>query len=367
MGDMDAEAVVIGGGVIGCAVAWELSRFLSPVFLLERLPRLGEGNSTRNSGVIHSGIYYPTGSLKARACLEGNERLHVFCAENGVAHEKCGKMIAAVETEEIPGLERLARQGEANGVPGIRMLSAREAREKEPEAAVVAALWLPSTGILDPAELVAALARKARAAGAEFLVSAEVTRIAKEGEAIRIGSTRGSLLSRFVVNAAGIFSDRVARLAGNDAYRLYPCRGEYCEVIPDRRHLVRGLLYPAPHVGPGLGVHFTRTVAGGIMVGPNARYIDGPEDYEGDPTPVDAFWEAGRKLVPALRKEDLRPGYSGIRAKLAPPDDPTFRDFVCAADPRLPNLVHLVGIESPGLTASLALARQAAGIVRLRQ
>ncbi len=370
MNEPDAEAVVIGGGVVGCAVAWELAQFLSPVFLLERLPRLGEGNSTRNSGVIHSGIYYPTGTLKAETCVEGNERLVAYCVENGVPHKKCGKMIAAIDPEEIPELERLAKRGEANGVSGIRMLTSEEARRKEPEAAVVGALWLPTTGILDPAELVRSLAHRAQAAGAELLTSAEVVGILPEGgpgNLIRIDSSRGPLLSRFVVNAAGVFADRVARLAGNDAYRIHPCRGEYCEVIPDRQDLVRGLLYPAPHAGPGLGVHFTRTVAGGLLVGPNARYLEGPEDYEGNPTPVAAFWEAGRKLVPALRQEDLRPGYSGIRAKLAPPEDPAFRDFVLEMDPRLPGLVHLMGIESPGLTASLSLARRVASLVHQQQ
>lgn len=364
MEEMEADAVVVGGGVVGCAVAMELASFLEGVLVLERLPLLGEGTSTRNSGVVHSGIYYKPGTRKARAAVEGNERLVAWCKERGVPYLRRGKLVVAVEPSDAPDLERLLKQGEMNGVQGLRILTGAEALRVEPNVACAAALSVPSAGILDAGELVKSLAREASARGADLLTGAEVARIEPAGERLRVSSARGEILARIVVNSAGCFADEVARRAGNASWRIYPCRGEYCEVVESRAGLVNGLVYPAGHHGPGLGVHFTKSAAGALLVGPNARYVDGREDYEGDRTAPRAFWESARRLVPALRLEDLRPAYAGMRAKLAPPGDTAFRDFVVEADGRLPGLIHLVGIESPGLTASLALAREVSGLAR---
>jgi D-amino-acid oxidase len=340
----DVDTVVIGGGVVGLACAFELAQAGS-VLLLERGPRLGEGASTRNSGVIHSGIYYPAGTLKARLSVEGAERLYAWCAGRGVPHARCGKLVVAATAEDLDGLETLRAQGEANGVKGLRLLDRAAFRKFEPEVEGVQALQVPSAGILDPAGLVASLATAARERGVEILLNAEALRI--EGNAVESG--RGSVRARFIVNAAGLFSGRFSGIP------IHPCRGEYAAVVPSRRELVKALVYPAPHPGPGLGVHFTRTVDGDLLVGPNARYVQDPEDYEGDPTPVAAFWESARRLVPALGIADLRPAYAGIRAKLS--GDGNFRDFgILKAGP----VVHLAGIESPGLTASLALASEVA-------
>ena len=350
----DADAVVVGGGVVGLAVAAELAGRFGRILLLERLPRLGEGASTRNSGVVHSGIYYPPGSLKARLCVEGSRLLHAFCAERGVPLRRCGKLVVASEASEVPALERLKAQGMSNGVEGLEILDRGGLKDIEPEAEGVAALRVPSASILDAGELVRALAACAREKGVEILTGVEVSALEPDGKGILVRSSQGDLRVRQAFNCAGLFSDRFQRRRP-----VHPCRGEYAEVVPARAGLVRGLVYPAPHEGPGLGVHFTRTVAGGLLVGPNARYVSGKEDYESGRLPVEAFLEPARRLVPALQAGDLRPSYAGIRAKLAPEGDAGFRDFVLEAQDEARGLIHLSGIESPGLTACLALAREA--------
>lgn len=348
----DADAVVIGGGAVGLAVAGALAARGRPVLLLERLPLLGEGASTRNSGVIHSGIYYRPGSLKARLCVEGNRLLTVFCARREVPHRRCGKLVVAHDDADIPTLERLQSQGESNGVEGLEMLDRAAFRRLEPEVEGIAALRVPSAGILDAGVLVKALAAEAREKGVEILTEAEVLAVETGPKVI---SSRGGLSAERVVNCAGVFADRFAK-----RHPVHPCRGEYCEVVPSRQDLVKGLIYPAPHAGPGLGVHFTRTVHGGLLVGPNARHVKGKEDYEADRTPVERFLDPARRLVPSLRLEDLRPSYAGIRAKLAPEGDTAFRDFVIEEDRGIPGLLHLAGIESPGLTCALTLAGEVA-------
>ena len=346
----DVDTLVIGGGVVGLAVAAERAGLGDSVLLLERGPRFGEGTSTRNSGVIHSGIYYPPGSLKARLCVEGNRLLTAWCRTHGVPHRASGKLVVAADASEIPALERLRQQGKANGVEGLEIVDAQELRRIEPEVAGVAALKVPSTGVLDAGDLVRSLAAEASAKGAQLLTDAEVLSVEP---GVRVHSTRGELRAARVVNCAGLFADRFA-----PRHRIHPCRGEYCEVVPARRDLVRGLVYPAPHEGPGLGVHFTRTATGDLLVGPNARYVDRKDDYEEGRATPESFLEPARRLVPALRLADLRPSYAGIRAKLLAEGETGFRDFVVEEAPDVPGLLNLAGIESPGLTCCLSLAKE---------
>jgi len=346
----DVDTLVIGGGVVGLAVALERAGCGDSVLLLERGPRFGEGASTRNSGVIHSGIYYRPGSLKASLCVEGNPLLLAWCRDRGVPHRASGKLVVAADDSEVPALDRLCKQGEVNGVQGLEILDGAGLRRIEPEVAGLAALQVPSTGILDAAELVRSLAAEALSRGAQLLTDAEVFSV-EAGLLVR--STRGEVRAARVVNCAGLFADRFA-----PRHRIHPCRGEYVEVVPDRRDLVRGLVYPAPHEGPGLGVHFTRTASGALLVGPNARYVEGKEEYEGGRASVESFLEPAQRLVPALRLEDLRPSYAGIRAKLLGEGETGFRDFVLEEAPDVPGLLNLAGIESPGLTCCLSLAKE---------
>ncbi len=359
-----ANVVIIGGGVIGCAIAAELAARVDDVFVLEALPRLGMATSTRNSGVIHSGIYYPQNSLKARLCVAGNRLLHEFCAAHEVPHRRCGKIVVATHAEEVPRLEALKRNGEANGVEGLRLIDGAGIRAREPHVAGLAALEVPSTGILSSEDLVKAFARVAQSRGAHLVTHATVSGLATSGGRITVTSAAGEIEARCVINAAGLYADEVAAMLGGagaaERYKIYPVRGEYCEVVRHRSHLVNALVYPMPHhQGLSLGVHLTKTVWGTVLVGPTARYVADKNDYERDREPVEVFAERARVLLPELRAEDLTPGYSGIRPKLVPAGVQT-PDFLIERDKDVPQVIHLAGMESPGLTAAPAIARHVA-------
>jgi glycerol-3-phosphate dehydrogenase len=349
-----ANVVVIGGGVVGLAIAAAISRRFDDVFVLEALPRFGLGASTRNSSVIHAGIYYPTGSLKARHCLEGSRLLYDFCAQNGVAHRRIGKLIVASDSD-YPALEALLRRGLENGVEGLEIVGHDVIARLEPEVVSPVGIYSPNTGVVDTEGLIAALARVASSNGAHLLPATRLMNAEVESNRAILKTDREEFAARVVVNAAGLFSDEVARMFGENRYQIFPCRGEYAEVAPSGRDLVNRLIYPLPFAS-GLGVHFTRTTEGRLLLGPTARYVTQKDDYEGNPEELSSFWESARQIVPSLRLEDLRPGYSGIRARLLPEEEHSFADFVIERDTRAPFVIHTIGIESPGLTASLSIA-----------
>ncbi len=360
-----ANVIIVGGGVVGCAIAAELGPRCDDVFVLEALPRLGQGASTRNSGVIHSGVYYPPASLKARFCLEGNRLTYHFCATHDVPHWRTGKLIVATTPGEETQLELLLPRGRENGVEDLELIPRSRLSAREPHIAGCAALWVPSAGLLESERLVQAFAAVAQQHGVYVATHARVTAAEPTAGGVRITATEvGALNTRVLINAAGLFADDLAALLGNHSWRIHPCRGEYYEVLGPKAELVRGLVYPAPDPnGLSLGVHLTRTLASRLLLGPNARYVESKDDYEHDVEPPESFCARARKLLPQLEPEDLRPGYSGLRAKLAPPERPGAEDFVVTRDPNYPHVIHLVGIESPGLTAAPALARYVAGLV----
>jgi L-2-hydroxyglutarate oxidase LhgO len=366
-----ANVVIIGGGVVGCAVAMELSAGYEDVFLLEEMPQLGMGASSRNSGVIHSGLYYPRGSRKARHCVEGNRLTYEFCTAHGVLHRRTGKIVVAATTGDEPQLEVLLRRGQENGLTGLQLIDEQALRRREPHLQGRAALEVPSSGLVMSEELVKAYARAAGERGAHLLTHAKVAALEPAGSGARVTSERGTIEARAVVNCAGLFADEVAALTGFTRYRIQPVRGDYCEAIPAKAHLIRSLVYPLPEAGIySLGVHLTKTLWGTLLVGPTARPVPSKTDYESDRVPIAEFARNARILLPEIEEEDLRPAYSGIRAKLAPPaganpataKEPA--DFVVERDPRLPCVIHLIGIESPGLTAAWSLAKEVAGLVR---
>jgi glycerol-3-phosphate dehydrogenase len=367
-----ANVVIIGGGVVGCAIARELSTQVEDVFLLEQSPRLGMATSTRNSGVVHSGIYYPPEFLKARLCVEGNRLVKEFCARHGVPHNNCGKLVVAKSESEIPELERLAENGRTNGVEGLRLVGPERIREREPHIAAVAALEVPSTAIVSAEELVKAFARVATEQGASLLTNARVMSLEPRADFITVGIEFGEEQSlsqekveaRCVINSAGLYADDVAALLGNRSYRIYPVRGEYAEVMRSRAYLVNALVYPLPHHDRlSLGVHLTRTLWGTVLVGPTARYVTEKNDYERDRLPLEEFLQGARSLLPELALQDLRLAYSGLRPKLVPPGEHAMADFVITRDPGCRRAIHLVGIESPGLTSAPAIARLVASLV----
>jgi L-2-hydroxyglutarate oxidase LhgO len=360
-----ANVVVVGGGIIGAAVAAEVSRHYQDVFLLEAAPRLGLGASTRNSGVIHAGIYYPTGSLKAAHCVRGRHLLYEFCAAHRVPHRRIGKLIVAETEGQLPALEALKQRGEQNGVEGLEVVGRDFISRLEPQVASPLALYSPRTGILDAEELLKAIARSAEANGAHLLRNTRLLGAEIKNRLAVLRTEHEEVAARAVVNAAGLYADEVARMFGNDRHTIYPCRGEYAELPPSRSHLVRGLVYPLPlPAGHGLGVHFTKNLAGTLLLGPNARYVTSKEDYESDRAELRSFYEAASRIVPALRLEDLRPSYAGLRARLLPEHDHSFADFVIGPDPEWPFVIHTLGIESPGLTAALSIGAAVSEMVR---
>ena len=367
--------VIVGGGIVGCAIAQELSESFEDVFLLEQSPKLGMAASSRNSGVIHSGIYYPQNSLKARFCLEGNRLTKEYCAARQVPLQNCGKIVVASHESEVPALERLAANGRANGVEGLRFIGPREIKQREPHITAITALEVPSTSIVAVEELLKSYARVAVERGANILTDARVVSLeARSGSVsvtVEIGDPadggrleRETIETRCLVNAAGLYSDEIAALLGNSTYRIYPVRGEYAEIVRAKANLVNALVYPMPHTDQlGLGVHLTRTLWDTVLVGPTARYVDDKSDYEKDRLPLSDFLDSARLLLPELEIEDLRLAYSGIRAKLVAPDEHRVADFVITRDPAVPEAIHLIGIESPGLTSALAIARHVKTLV----
>lgn len=367
---MDTRTVVvIGAGVVGSAVAAELARKFSEVYLVEAQPRPGMMTSTRNSGVLHSGIYYPAGSLKARLCVRGNRLLRQFCDEAGVAWKATGKLIIATSDAEIPQLRELKERGERNGVENIRLISTDEVQRREPHVRVAAALHVPSTAIVQTEELVQALVRLARGRGVELATHTQLLGAQRRADGrIQLRTSTGDFDADLVINCAGLYADRVAAMFGDDQYRIYPCRGEYVRINPSRKpNLVRGLVYPLP-TPVSLGIHLTRTVHGDMLIGPTATYLDDRDDYESNLLPVEYFWEQARSFVPGLEVDDLALAYTGIRPKLTPglthevPKGEKAAgvpgDFVIEWSRQTPGVLHLVGIDSPGLTSSLALAEE---------
>jgi glycerol-3-phosphate dehydrogenase len=375
--------LIIGGGVVGCAIAAELSAHWPDVFLVEQLPRVGMATSTRNSGVIHSGIYYSPGSLKARHCLEGNRLTFAFCEKHRVAHRATGKLVVATDSREQAELEKLHARGQENGVAGLRLIGPAEIREREPRIAGVAALHVPSTGIVSAEELVRAYARVATDRGAHIVTRARVVSLdaAEDGlrAEVKIGDEIGApadaaqhsnvttelIQARCVINAAGLFADEVAALVGNHSWQIYPVRGEYCEVRGPQSALINGLVYPLPHAdGLSLGMHFTKTIWDTLLIGPTARYVEQKDDYERNRLSVTDFVAGAQKLLPKIKEADLQLAYSGLRPKLAPPGSGhAMVDFVVERDVHAPQMIHLVGIDSPGLTAAPSIARHVSAMV----
>jgi len=358
----DVDIAIIGGGVIGLSCAHELARRNYAVALLEKHARFGEETSTHNSMVLHAGIYYPTGSLKARLCVAGRRQMAARCREWKIAHRPCGKLIAAPAEADIPILEKLLRQGLKNGVAGLELIDRPAALRREPNIAAAAALFSPDTAVFDVPDYLNTLAGRAQAAGALLVENAEVLDVGPGAAEVEISTRhKGTLTARFLVNAAGLYADDIARLCGDDRHRIYPCRGEYATVVPSRWSLINGLVYPPPD-RLGLGVHLTRTIDGDLWLGPNARYIERKDDYYYGRRPPGEFLEAARRLCPALSLEHLRWGGSGIRPKRYGPHEEA-KDFFIERQPDRPNIVHLIGIESPGLTASPAVAELVADLI----
>ena len=357
------DVAVIGAGVTGLASARAIARRGLSVCLLERHARPGLDTSTHNSGVVHAGIYYPSGTLKARLCVEGRHALYEFCAQCGVPYKKCGKLIVAHDAGEIRQLEVLKERGDANGVEGLEIVDRGFIDCREPAVSAVAALWSPETGVVNAEELVKTLLKAAADEGAIFLPGTPLLGADRQPDGLVLRTERELIHARAVVNAAGLYADEVSRALGGETFTIYPCRGEYVELIPSKRTLVNALVYPLPHKH-GLGVHIVKTTNGDVWLGPTATFQDRKDDYEHNRLPVEAFVEPARRLLRDVTLDDLRLGGSGIRAKLHPPNE-SFADFMIRRDRENPFVIQASGIESPGLTSCLAVGDFVASLVEL--
>ena len=365
-----ANVLIIGGGVVGCATAYALSQRWQDVFLVEQTPRVGMATSSRNSGVIHSGIYYQKNSLKARHCVAGNRMMYEFCKKHKVPYRHCGKLVVAANAEEEADLAALKKKGETNGVEGLRLVGPEVIRQREPHIRGVAALDVPSTGIVSSEDLVRTYARLASEKGAHIVTRAKVVALEPKRDTIRVRLHIGdeedaqeeTIEARCVINAAGLYSDEIAAMLGNESWKIYPLRGEYCEIRGPRNYLINGLVYPMPHRhGLSLGVHFTKTLWGTVLLGPTAIYVEGKDNYERGRLGIADFVRGAKTLLPEVEESDLQLGYSGLRPKLVPPDAPDAHgDFVIVRDSEVPHAIQLVGIESPGLTSAPSIAEHAA-------
>jgi L-2-hydroxyglutarate oxidase LhgO len=361
------ECVVIGAGVIGLAVARALARDGHDVLLLEKERQIGTETSSRNSEVIHAGLHYPNGSLKARFCVAGRNLLYEYCAEHGVPHRRLGKLTVACNEHELATLDAIKRKAEGNGVADLAWVEEGEARAMEPALRCLRAFHSPSTGIIDSHALMLAYLGDAEAAGASLAYRAPVLRgrITAEGFALEVGGDEAmSLECRVLVNSAGLYAPALARrIAGIPPATIprdYFCRGVYFTL--SGRAPFKRLVYPVPEHA-GLGVHLTLDMGGQAKFGPDTEWIDGV-DYTVDPRRGDKFYGAIRTYWPGLEDGALQPGYAGIRPKISGPTEPAADFVVQGPDAHgIPGLINLYGIESPGLTSSLALADHVASLL----
>ena len=388
------DVAIIGGGIVGLATAMTLtSRHTGlGLILLEAEDKVAKHQTGNNSGVIHSGLYYKPGSLKARNCVEGREALYAFCAEHAIAHEKCGKLVVATLPEELPRLENLEARGHANGLQGLRRLGAEELKEYEPHVTGLAGLHVPDTGIVDYVQVANTYAKLVKKVGGVIQTNTRLTHCQHEPNELRLVTTQGEIRCRTLINCGGLQSDRIARLCGIDPkLKIVPFRGEYYELVPEKQSLVKNLIYPVPDPAfPFLGVHFTRMIHGGIEAGPNAVLAFKREGYTRSSFRVSdmvemagygGFWQMARKhwrmgmgefhrsyskpafvkalqrLLPELREADVYPAGAGVRAQALEPNGALVDDFRIADSDRM---IHVLNAPSPAATASISIGRSIA-------
>lgn len=361
----EINITIIGAGVVGLAVAEELSKGHKDIFVIERNLSFGQEISSRNSEVIHAGIYYPKDSLKAKTCIEGRRLLYEFCQSNNIPHKKTGKLIVAVGNKEAEDLEKLYKNGSDSGVADLKMFSKADIKKLEPNVKAEQAIYSPSTGIIDTHSFMKGLSDNFKSRGGRLVYNTQVSAIDKANggfmvttEDKREGEFKFS--TRILINCAGLDSDKISGMAGlnKPEYKLKYCKGDYFRVHNNKAKLINGLVYPVPkREGAGLGIHATLDLAGGLRLGPDDEYI-GKINYDIDPAKQKPFYESVRTFLPFIQLENLAPDTSGIRPKLQGKSEP-FRDFIIKEESEngLPGFINLIGIESPGLTASLSIAK----------
>ena len=390
------DIAIVGGGIVGLATANALLDVNpgSRIIVLEAESQLATHQTGHNSGVIHSGLYYKPGSLKAKFCSEGRDAMYRFCGEHGIPHDRCGKIVVATSEDELPRLEELHRRGTANGLQGIKWLTPEEMREHEPNVAGIRGLWVPETGIVDYKAVARVYGQMLRSRGCELRTATRVIGCVRNEGELTIQTVNDDVRCRALVNCGGLQSDRVARLCGLDpGVQIVPFRGEYYELKPDRQSLVRNLIYPVPDPRfPFLGVHFTRMIGGGVEAGPNAVLAFKREGYRKSDVSVKdmaelvgygGFWKMSRRhwkmgmaefwrsfnkhafvtalqrLIPALKLDDVLPGGSGVRAQAVDVNGGLLDDFHVV---RAARMIHVLNAPSPAATSSLRIGKEIASM-----
>jgi glycerol-3-phosphate dehydrogenase len=361
-----SEVLVIGAGIVGCAIARELAKFKLETVLLEKENDVCCGVSKGNSGVLHTGLYYPKGSLKAKLCVEGRLMFPKLARQLNVPHKLCGKHVIARTNEELKDLEDLKTVGEENGVQGLTIISGKELKKREPNVDAFAALYSPVAGIVVPYLFTIALAENALNNGVRIHFNAKVSAIKQVNSGYKVTTNRGVFYTDIIVNSAGLYADRISAMVGFDKYKLYPCRGEYLILDKKCSQLINSMIYPVPPKIAGvLGVHLTPTIDGNVLIGPSEEFINGREDSRTTKEKIQQLIWGAKKLLPSVPLNEIIYAFSAVRSKITPPEEKESRDFIIQED--LKNFINLIGIESPGLTASPALAKMIVQIIKKRR
>ena len=352
------DVMIIGAGVVGSAAARELSRYKLKIGVLERYPDVCCETSARNSGVLHAGFNNKPGSLMAKFCVEGNAGFDKLAQELDIPYKRTGKLVVGFTEDDRVRLEAMKRQGDANGVPGLEIVDKAFIRSKAPEVKGEFALWSPSTAVLSPFQYTIALAENAAHNGAQFFFEHEVTEITHDGTVFTITAGGETFCTRWVINCAGLASDKISAMLGIDEYTIHPCKGEYFILDQKVGKLLPLPAYPVPNPKEGgLGIHLTPSVDGNVFVGPSNEYLDDPSDYSATQSTMDMLLQDGSKIFPHLKREYFIRNFSGIRPKLTSKSEGGYRDFVIERREAAPMAINLVGIESPGLTSAVPISK----------
>jgi glycerol-3-phosphate dehydrogenase len=357
-----SDVLIIGAGVIGCAIARELSKYNIKTALLEKELDVGNGVSKGNSGVLHTGLYYSKGSLKAKLCVEGRLMFPELAKQLDVPYRLCGKHVIARTEEELKDLEDLKAVGEGNGVKELTIISGKELKKREPNLDALYALHSPVAGIFPPYLFSIALAENALHNGVKIHVNTKVSAIKQADNGYKVITNQGDFQTRIIINSAGLYADTISATIGIDNYKQYPCRGEYLILDKSCRGLISTMVYPVPPKVAGvLGVHLTPTTDGNIMIGPSAEFITQREDTRTTKEKAQQLIEGAKELLPTIPLNQIIYGFSSVRNKITPPEEKTSRDFIIQEDAE--NFINLIGMESPGLTSSPAIAKMVATMV----
>ena len=370
---MDADITIIGAGVVGLAIAENVSRTHNNVFLIEKHTSFGQETSSRNSEVIHAGIYYTKDSLKARLCVEGKWMIYDYCKKYDIPFNNCGKLIVATSEEEISVIEGIRLTALKNGVDDLSFLEREQISELEPNIFALKALFSPSTGIVDSHSLMKQYETNSYNNGCQIVYGSEVTGISQIENGYKIDLSDAdkknySFTTRIIINSAGLTSDKVSEMVGikDDSLKILFCKGEYFRINPPKNRLINRLVYPVPHQNmEGIGIHVTIDMGGGVKLGPDVKYLESNiYDYKVTPSKQEAFYKSAKKFLPFLEFDDIAPEMAGIRPKIQKPGEP-LRDFYIMEETirGYPGFINLIGMESPGLTSSIAIAKYVNGLI----